>query len=175
MSRWNEMKYSLALNILFPRLCLFVLLPCLILALVPAPPTFPWLLLALQPGYVKGVLAVSLLLFGLSVTANLKVSRYLRLHQRESSPYTYAAWYDPSRRSRYFRIQVADKAAFHRLLRDLRREHPGEAIWLWLWLDDLLIAPPLLLLSLFALVFMLVPWLIRFLWGLLRSRKPHPT
>jgi hypothetical protein len=175
MSRWNEIRGSLGFTILFPRFCLFVLLPCLILIVVPAPPAFPLILTTLQPGYVKVVLAVSLLFFGLSVAANLSVSRYLRLHQTPSSPYAYEAKCDPSKRSSYFRIQVTDKAAFRRLLRDLSRDHPREAIRRWLLVDDLLFVPPVLVLSLFLLVFMLVPWLVKFLWDLLKGRKLHPT
>jgi len=174
MSRLNEIKYSLGFNILFPRFCLFVLLPCLVLILVPAPPAFPLLLTVLQPGYVKIVLAVSLLLFGLDVAANLSVSRYLRLHQTESSPYAYEAKYAPSKRSNYFRIQVVDKMAFRRLLRDLSRDHPREAIRFWLLVDDLLFVPPVLILSLFLLVFLFVPWLVKFLWDLLPGQKRHP-
>lgn len=172
MSRWNELKYSFAFNILLPRFCLYVALPFLILVLLPL--GFPLLLSVLQSGYVKAVIGVALLLFGVSVAANLSVSRYLRLHQTPDSPYTYEAKYDPDKRSGYFRIQVADKAAFRRLLHDLRRRF-GKAISLWLWLDDLLLIPPLLVLSLFALVFMFVPWLVRFLSGLLKRRKPHST
>ncbi len=175
MSRWNELKYSLALNILFPRFCLFVLLPCFILVFVPAPSGIPWLVFVLRPGYALGVLIGCLLLFGLEVAANLCISRYLRLHQTENSPYVYKAGWDPGRRSNYFRIHILDKPAFRVLLRDLRREYPGEAIRLWLWLDDLLLVPPLLVISAFLFVFMFVPWLVRLLWVRLKARRPSPT
>lgn len=175
MSRWNELKYSLVLVILFPRFCLFVLLPFSILFVIPSPSAFPWLIAVLQPSYAKAVLACSLLLFGLSVVANLSISRYLRLHQTQSSPYTYETEYDASRRSSYFRIQVSDKTAFRRLLHDIGREHSRELIRLWLLVDDLVFVPPVLVLSLFMVVFMLLPWLVNHLWKWLHTRKPHPT
>ena len=171
MNRWNELKVGLGLNILLPRFCLIVLLPCALLIVVPAPPEFPLLLTVFHPGYVGIVLAASLLLFGLSVAANLSVSRYLRLHQTEGSPYVYAAGYDPTRRSNFFRIRVTDKEAFRRLRRGLSRDHPREAIRFWLLVDDLVFVPPVLLLSLFAVVFLLVPWLVKLLWSRFKGRK----
>lgn len=173
MSRWNEIKYSLGFNILFPRFCLFVGLPCGILVLAPAPPAFPLLLLALYPHYVTLVIAAGLLLFGLSVAANLSISRYLRLHQTEASPYVYETQYEIGRYTPYFRIWASDKDAFRILLKDLRRENQGKAIWFWLLLDDLLFMPPIVILALFAAIFMFIPCLAVFLLDKLKHRKPH--
>ena len=173
--RWDKLKGGFGLNILLPRFCLFVLLPCGILIAAPAPPAFPLLLTVLHPGYVGIVLAGSLLVFGLDVAALLGITRYLRVHQTPGSPYAYEAPHDPDRHTRYFRIRVTDKAAFRHLLRGLSRDHPRQAIRFWLLLDDLVFVPPVLLLSLFAAVFLLVPWLVKFLWGRLKGRKWHPT
>ena len=174
MSRRNELTSGLGLNILLPRFCLFVLLPCGILIAAPAPPAFPLLLTVLHPGYAGIVLVGSLLVFGLDVAALLGISRYLRLHQTPGSPYDYEARHDPARHTRYFHIRVTDEAAFRSLRRGLSRGHPWEAIRFWLLLDDLVFVPPVLLLSLFALVFLLVPWLVKSLWGRLIGRKRHP-
>lgn len=174
MSRWNELTSGLGLNLLLPRFCLFVLLPAALLIAVPAPPAFPLLLTVLHPGYVGVVLAGSLLLFGLDVAALLGISRYLRVHQTPISPYAYEVPHDPGRHTRYFHIWVTDKVAFRRFLRGLSRDHPWEAIRFWLLLDDLVFVPPILLLSLFALVFLFVPWLVKFLWGRFKGRKMHP-
>jgi hypothetical protein len=175
MGRWNEIKYTLGFNILFPRFCLFVFIPCSLLLAGPSPPQFPLLVAVLYPAYAKVVLACSLLLFGLSVAANLSISRYLRRHQTQGSPYTYNADWDDGSRSSYFRIQVTDKEAFRRLLREIQREHPKEAIRFWLLADSLVFVPPVLLLGLFALVFMLLPWLVQYLWERLTKRKPKPA
>ena len=175
MNRGNELKSGLGLNILFPRFLLFVLLPCGIFICAPAPPAFPLLLTVLHPGYVGIALAASLLLFGLDVAALLGISGYLRLHQTPGSPYAYEARHDPGTHTRYFRIRVADKAAFRRLLRGLSRDYPRGAIRFWLLVDDLVFVPPVLLLSLFAAVFLLVPLLVKFLWGRFRGRKWHPA
>jgi hypothetical protein len=166
---WNEIKYTLVLNILFPSFCLFVGLPCLILIMIPAP---AGIVLVLSPRYVEIVVIGCLLLFGLDVAANLGISRYLRLHQTESSPYTYEAQWDWGRRSSYFRIYIKDKTAFRSLKRRLKQEHRGKAIWFWLWLDDLPMALPLLLIGLFAFVFMFLPWLAKFLWKQHKDHKP---
>ena len=173
MSRWNEIKYSLGLDILFPRFCLFVGLPCGILILVPAPPAFPLLLLALYPHYVALVIASGLLLFGLSVAGNLSISRYLRLHQTEASPYVYQTQYNIGRYTPYFRIWASDKDTFRTLLKKLRRENPGKAIRFWLLLDDWLFVPPIVILTLFIAIFMLIPSLAVFLLDQLKHRKPH--
>lgn len=174
MSRWNEIKYTLGFNILFPRFCLFVFIPCGLLLAGPSPPQFPLLVAVLYPAYAKVVLACSLLLFGLSVAANLSISRYLRRHQVQDSPYAYSADRDYGSRSSYFRIQVTDKIAFRHLLRGIQREHPKEAIRFWLLADSLVFVPLALLLGLFAIVFMLLPWLVMFFWRLL-TRKPKPA
>ncbi len=175
MNRWNEIKYTLGFNILFPRFCLFILISCGVLLVVPSPPGFPLLLAVLQPLYAKVVIAGSLLLFGLSVVANLSVSRYLRHHQTPDSPYAYHADWDYGKHSNYFCIQVTDKEAFRRLLREISRNHPTEPIRFWLLADDLVMVPPVLLLALFMVVFMLVPWLIKLFWDWLTKRKPHST
>ena len=175
MSRWNEIKYSLGLDILFPRFCLFVGLPCGILVFVPAPPAIPWLLVALYPHYVAIVIATGLLLFGLSVAANLSISRYFRLHQTEASPYVYETQYDSGRYTPYFRIWASDKDAFRVLLKDIRRQNQGKAIWFWLLLDDLLFVPPVVLLALFAVIFMFIPSLVVFLLDKFKHRKPSPV
>ena len=175
MNRWNEIKYTLGFNILFPRFCLFVFLPCLILIAVPSPPGFPLLLAMLQPTYAKVVVAGSLLLFGLSVAANLSISRYLKRHQSLESPYVYKADWEYGNRSSYFRIQITDKTAFRRLLRVISRSHPTEPIRFWLLADNLVLVPPVLLLGLFMAVFMLFPWLIKCLWDLVTKRKPRPA
>ncbi len=175
MARWNEIKYTLGFNILFPRSCLFVFLPCLILIAVPSPPGFPLLLAVLQPLYAKVVVAGSLLLFGLSIAANLSVSRYLRRHQSPGSSYVYKTDWDYCKHSNYFRIQIIDKEAFRHLLREISRNHPTEPIRFWLLADDLVLVPPVLLLVLFMVVFMLVPFLLKCLWDWLTRRKPHPA
>ena len=175
MNRWNEIKYSLGLDILFPRFCLFVGLPCGILVVVPAPPAIPLLLLALYPHYVALVIATGLLLFGLSIAADLSISRYLRLHQTEDSPYVYKTQYASGRYTPYFRIWTSDKDAFRVLLKDIRRENQGKGIWFWLLLDDLLFVPPVVLLAVFAAIFIFIPWLAVFLLGKLKHRKPRPV
>lgn len=166
MNRGTELVYSLGWNILFPRLCLFVLLPCAFCLGLPPPPAIPWLL---RPGTGIDILAVCLTLFGLSAAANLSTSRYLRLAERPHSPYRYAAEWDWATRSSYFRIQITDKAAFDALLRDRRRQQLGQAFWLTL--DNLLYAPPVLLAILIALVVVGIPLLIRMGWQLSAARK----
>ena len=175
MSRWKEIGYNLGFNILFLHFVLFVVLPGGILICAPAPPDLPFLLTILAPNYAKVVLTVCLLLFGLDVASNLSISRYLRLHQTQNSPYAYEAKYEPYKSTRYFRVQVVDKVAFRGLLDDLSRDHPREAIRLWLLVENLVFAPLMLFLALFALVFVLLPWLVTFLWGRFRGRKRHPT
>ena len=173
MARWNEIKYTLGFNILFPRFCLFVFIPCGLLLAGPSPLGFPLLVTVLYPTYAKVVLACSVLLFGLSVAANLSVSRYLRRHQTPRSPYVYTADWDYGSRSSYFRIQIIDKEAFRRLLREISRSHPTEPIRFWLLADSLVLVPPVLLLGLFMVVFMLVPWLIKLFWVWPTRRKPQ--
>ncbi len=175
MNRWNEIRYTLGFNILFPRFCLFVLVPCGALLVVPSPPDFPLLLAVLQPLYAKVVVAGSLLLFGLSVAANLSVSRYLRRHQQAGSSYVYETRYAAGEYTPFFRVQVLDKEAFRHLLREISRNHPTEPIRFWLLADDLVLVPPVLLLGLFMVVFVLVPPLIKLFWNWLTRRKPHPA
>lgn len=175
MNRWNEIKCSLGFNILLPRFCLFVGLPCLILVLVPAPPAIPPLLVALYPHYVALVITAGLLLFGLSIAANLSISRYLRLHQTGASPYVYETGYDAGRRTSFFRIQAWDTDAFRVLLKNLRRENQGKGIWFWLLLDDLLFVPPIAILALFVAIFMFIPSLAVLLLDKLKHRKPRPV
>lgn len=178
MRRWNELLWTLGFNILLPRFFLFVLLPgFLVVPTAPHWPPLPWSYRGLPLAWAEGVIAVCLLVFGVSVAANLGISRYLRLHETPEAPYTYAYWYDwyeQSRRSSYFRIQVSDKKAFWHLLGELRRDHPREAIGRWLWVNEAVYAPPILLLSLLPTAFALVLWLVKFVGGLLTGRKPPP-
>ena len=171
MSRWNEIKYTLGLNILFPRFCLFVLIPYGLLLAVAPPADFG----LLQPNYAKVVLAGSLLLFGLNVAANLSISRYLRRHQTQYSPYVYQAEWDIGRRSSYFRIQVTDEKAFKRLLDETSRDHPKEAIRVWLLLDDILVLAAGAAMVLVPAAFLLLAWPIKFLWDKLTGRKSRPA
>lgn len=166
MSRWNELLWTLGFNILLPRFCLFVLLPgLLVVPTAPHLPPLPWSYRGLPLAWAEGVMAVCLLVFGASVAANLGISRYLRLQETPESPYTYAYWYEANRRSSYFRIQVSDKKAFWHLLGELRRDHPREAIGRWLWVDDAVYAPPILLLSVLPMLFAFVLWLVKFMSG----------
>ncbi len=172
MSRWNELIYGLGFNILLPRFCLFVLLPCLFFFYYPQPPASPWLL---RPGTGIDLLTICLLYFGLSVAANLSISRYLRLHHTPDAPYHYDAASYVIGSTGYFRIRVTDTIAFRRLERTLKRDHRGQAIWFWLWVDDLVYAPPILLIFLIGLLFLLVPLLITVGWKQLTHRKPSLT
>ncbi len=161
MSRANELLWNLGFNILLPRFFLFVLLPGLVVAgTAPQWPPLAW---------AVGVMAVCLLVFGMSVAAILNISRYLRMHETPESPYTYAYWYVSSSPNSYFRIQVSDKEAFRRLLRELRRDHPREAIGRWLWVDEAVYAPPILLMLLLPILCALVLWLVKGLTT--RNRK----
>ena len=175
MNRWNELKYTLGLNILFPRFCLFVFLPCGLLLAAASPPEFPLSVAVLYPTYAKIVLAGSLLLFGLSVAANLSVSRYLRRHHTQDSPYAYKADWDWGSRSGYFRIQITDKKAFNHMLDEISRDHPKEAIRFWLLMDNILFLSAGIILSLIALVFALLLWLAKYLWNMLTKRKQRPA
>ena len=175
MSRWNELKYTLGLNILFPRFCLFVLIPWGLLFAVPSPPEFTLLVAVLHPLYAKVVLASSLLLFGLNVAANLGISRYLRLHQAQDSPYAYKAEWDCYNRSGYFRIQIGDRTAFNQMLKGISRDHPTEAIRYWLLLDHILFLSAAAALALISLASVLLPWRAKYLWDLVTRRKPRPA
>ena len=161
MSRWNELMWTLVFDILLARLCLFVLLPGLVLLAVLGRSHGVWM---------AGGLSVCFLVFGVSVAANLSISRYLRFHETPQSPYTYAYWYDAGRSSRYFRIQVSDKEALRRLLRELRRDHPREAVGRWLWVDEAVYAPPILLVLLVSALFGALGVLVQF-----AGRKLHPA
>lgn len=175
MRRWNELLWTLGANILFPRFFLFVLLPgLLVVPTAPHFPPLPWSYRGLPLVWAEGVIAVCMLVFGASVAANLGISRYLRLRETPESPYTYAYWYEQSRRSSYFRIQVSDKEAFWHLLGELRRDRPRKVIGRWLWVDDAVYAPPILLFSLLPMLCVLVLWLVKFGGGLLTGRKPDP-
>ena len=171
MSRWNELKYTLGLNILFPRLCLIVLMPCGLLLAV-SPPAESSLL---QPNDAKVVLASCLLLFGLNVAANLSISRYLRRHQPQASPYVYKAAWDIGKRSGYFRIQVTDNKAFNRRLNEISRDQPQEAIRYWLWLDNVLILSAGAVVMLVPLAFLLMAWPVKLLWDKLTGWKSRPA
>lgn len=171
MKRWNEIKYTLGLNILFPRFCLFVLIPYGLLLAVSPPAEFS----LLQPTYAKAVLASSLLLFGLNVAANLSVSRYLRRHQTEASPYAYKVEWDIGRRSGYFRIQVTDDKAFNRLRDEISRDHPKEAIRFWLLLDNVLVLSAGAVLVLVPLAFLLLTSAVKLLWNKLTGWKSRPA
>ena len=173
MSRWKELIWTLGANILFPRFCLFVLLP--VLFVVPTSLPLPWSYRGLPPVWAGVVVAGSFLVFGVSVAANLGISRCLRRHEMPDSPYKYACWYEASRRSSYFRIQVFDLKAFRHLLQELRRDHPCEAIGWWLCVDDFIYTPPVLLLLVPMLLFLLVLWLAKLLRDKLWPSKPHPT
>lgn len=175
MNRWNEIRYTLGFNILFPRFCLFVLVPCGVLLVIPSPPDFPLLLAVLQLLYAKVVVAGSLLLFGLSVAANLSVSQYLRLHQRADSSYIYEPRYAAGKYTPFFRVQVSNKEDFRHLLREISRNHPTEPIRFWLLADRLVLVPPVLLLAAFSAVFILAPLLIKLFWGWLTKQKPRPA
>ncbi len=167
MKRWNEIKYTLVLNILFPRFCLFVLLPCgLLLAVSPGAEFSQF-----QPAYAKIVLAISLLLFGLDISANLSISRYLRRHQTKDSPYIYKAAWDIARRSGYFRVQVTDSKAFSRLLNEISRNHPQEAIRFWLLLDNVLVLSAGAIVMFVPAAFLLLAWPVEFLWDKLTGWK----
>ncbi|MGI4789046.1 MAG: hypothetical protein ACRYFS_09375 [Janthinobacterium lividum] len=174
MVRWNEIKYTLVFNILFPRFFLFILIPCGLLFAASSPPSFPLLVAVLYPTYAKIVLAASLLLFGLSIAANLSISRYLRRHHTQDSPYDYQANWESGSRSSYFRIQIKDKKAFNRMLDEISRNHPKEAIRFWLLLDTVLFMSAGAALALVLLVLML-PWLAKYLWDKLTARKPRPA
>ena len=166
MGRWNELMWTLVFDILLGRLCLFVLLPGLVLLAV---------LGGFHGAWMAGGLTICFLVFGVSIAANLNISRYLRLHETPQSPYTYAYWYDASRRSSYFRIQVSDKEAFRRLRRELRQDHPREAIGRWLGIDEALYTPPILLISLLPMLAVALVMLIKFAGRWLLGRKPHPA
>ena len=171
MSRWNELKYTLGLNILFPRFCLIVFVPCCFLFAASPPGEF----LLLQAPYAKAVLASCLLLFGLNVAANLSISWYLRRHQTQASPYAYKASWDIGRRSSYFRIQVTDSKAFSHALREISRNHSQEAIRYWLLLDNVLVLSAGAVLVLVPLAFLLLASAVKFLWNILTGWKSRPA
>lgn len=166
MSRRNELFWNMGFNVLMPRFCLFVLLPGLVAAATaPHWPPLAW---------AEGMIVGCLLVFGVSVAANLGISRYLRIHETPESPYTYAYWYVSSRRNSYFRIQVSDKKAFWRLLRELRRDHPREAVGQWLSVEEVLYTPPILLVSLLPLLLTALVMLGKFVGSKLTKGKPRP-
>ena len=175
MNRWNELKYTLGLNILFPRFCLFIMIPCGLLLAGPSPPGFPLLVAVLYPTYAKVVLASSLLLFGLSIAANLSVSRYLRRHHTQDSSYAYNAKWDWGSHSGYFRIQVTDKKAFNHMLDEISRDHPTEPIRFWLLMNTILFVSAGVAIALIPLAIMLLPWLAKYLWDKLIRSKPRPA
>lgn len=98
-------------------------------------------------------------LFLLNVYANLTISRYLRLHQSDASPYEYSRAYDSYTNKPYFRITVKDKAAFRSLIKSLKAEHRWKPISVWLAFDDLMLVPGGLFL-LFSLLACGICWLI---------------
>ncbi len=164
MERWKELSHSCGFNILFPRVCLYGIVPCLLLF---GPGNIAWI------AYWSSAFDLTILtlfgsLFLLNVAANLAVSRYLRLHQTALSPYEYVWEYDFFKYTPYFRIQIKDRLAFHRLLESLRNEHKGQMIWLWLWLDDLFLVPAFLM-FLVWLPWMGAVWLTRTFRRRLRS------
>ena len=142
MKRWKEIGHSFGFNILFPRVCLYGIVPCLLLF---GPGNIAWIVYW-SSAFDLTVLTLFGSLFLLNLVANLAVSRYLRLHQTALSPYEYTPEYDFLKYTPYFRIQIKDRLAFRHLLKSLRSEHKGQIIWLWLWLDDLLLVPAFLIL-----------------------------
>ncbi len=139
----SELVWNLGVQVLLPRFFLYSLAPLAFFAAHSRDMwSFHWF-----PGSVWMTAGFSCL-FLLNVTANLAVSRYLRLHQTAASPYKYSEAYDSFTSKTYFRISVNDNTAFHSLIKSLRKEHKGEAISIWLWLDDLMFVPGVLFLLL---------------------------
>jgi hypothetical protein len=152
--RGKELAGNFGLEILLPRVFLYSLVPLFFLLVHSRDPwSFYWFR---GSGWLVAFFGGLLLL---NVGANLAVSRYLRLHQSEDSPYKYSRTYNLYTNNPYFRIVVKDNAAFRSLIKSLQAEHKGEAISVWLRLDDLMLIPGWLFLT-FGLLACGVCWLI---------------
>ena len=152
--RAKEMTWNLGAQVLLPRLFLYSIVPLVFLLVHSCDPwSIYWF-----PGS-GWLVAVFSGLFLLNVSANLAVSRYLRLRQSDDSPYKYSKAYDSYTNKPYFRIIVKDKTAFDSLIKSVRAEHKGKAISIWIALDDLMLIPGGLFL-LFGLLACGVCWLI---------------
>ena len=134
--RAKELTWNLGAQVLLPRLFLYSIVP---IAFLGVHQRDPWLI-----NWFPGsgwLVAFFGGLFLLNVGANLAVSRYLRLHQSDTSPYKYSKAYDSYTNKPYFRIIVKDKTAFRSLIKSLKAEHKGKAISVWIALDDLMLIP----------------------------------
>ncbi len=159
--RAKELGWNLGIQVMLPRLFLYSFVPLTLLLIHSRDPwSFLWF-----PG-CGWVVALFFCLFLLNVGADLAVSRYLRLHETDTSPYKYSEAYDSFTNKPYFRISVSDNRAFRSLIKSLRAEHKGEAISRWLLLDDLMLVPGFLFL-LFGLLGCGASWLV---WQLFHPR-----
>ena len=141
--RAKELTWNLGAEILLPRFFLYSVVPVIFLSIHSHDPwSIDWF-----PGS-GWLVAVFVGLFLMNVYANFAVSRYLRLHQSDDSPYEYSDTYNSYASTPYFRIRVKDKATFRSLIKSLKAEHKGEAISVWLTLDDLMLIPGALFLVL---------------------------
>ncbi len=150
----KELIWNFSFQVALPRLFLYSLVPLILLGTHSSDGrSFHWF-----PGF--GWIAALLgSLFLLNVVSNLAVSRYLRLHQTDTSPYKYSESYDSFTKKPYFRISVRDNTAFRSMIKSLQAEHKGEAISLWLRLDDLWLVPGTLFLLL-GLLLCSASWLV---------------
>lgn len=155
--RGKELIWNLGVQVLLPRLFLYSFIPVTLLGIHSKDSwSFWWF-----PD-TMWMFTFFFCCFLLNVWADIAVSRYLRLHQDDSSPYEYTEACDSFTNKYYFRIAVRDKSSFRSLIKSLRVEHKGEAVSRWLWLDDLMFVPGVLFL-LFGLLLYGASW---FAWQL---------
>lgn len=121
MERIKELGWNLGFQVLVPRFFLYSIVPLIFLGVHQRDAwSIDWFPVS---GWLVAVFGG---LFLLNVGADLAVSRYLRLHQTDASPYKYSRAYDSYTNKPFFRIIVKDKTAFSGLIKFLKAEHKGK-------------------------------------------------